>query len=385
MQYITLLLFIIINLFSCQQKKENKKEKDMIDIQLVKKHLKLQEYYELPEDDTNINHVYKLTDIDVEIAAQAINKGLKDNGYQTPTAEAFNQKIKTIFNIGANDHCNNIIEHKDFFTYLISQSKEDEKYLKETEYDYTFDHIFFIKNYKLITYVPLLADFVEVINENELKININQKIIARNRYLFNDSKADLIWLLINDKEFLKQLLLVFGYDRELQINKMVLEEYFEKYAQAIPTQTERIGDLFFVKDCRGKLQIREGLLKYVEENTNANDNRFIYALGSYMNYLYDKDVDKIFEEDHSKKFSEVEKAKIVAFIASIENLAIEKYKGDNPEVWSNAASNLYNLSVSHPEVIDIIKKNNYFNLPNMKNIIEKIEQEQKAASTIQDP
>ncbi len=369
-------LFVVFVFTGCNSQEKPSNNKEMkLNIEELKKTMQFQKNIET--DEVEPENPYELTRKDFQLSNAVIYEYLINNGYKKPSPKYFEDKVNLFFKEIITNKCQNFTEDSELITFFGNKMDGNKQTLLENQFELQFytENIFIDKKIKIISNMFLLEELLEILPNNTYKIKLPYNIIARNKYLFNDSKADLIWLLINDKEFLKQLLLVFGYDRELQINKMVLEEYFEKYAQAIPTQTERIGDLFFVKDCRGKLQIREGLLKYVEENTNANDNRFIYALGSYMNYLYDKDVDKIFEEDHSKKFSEVEKAKIVAFIASIENLAIEKYKGDNPEVWSNAASNLYNLSVSHPEVIDIIKKNNYFNLPNMKDIIDKLAEE----------
>lgn len=151
-----------------------------------------------------------------------------------------------------------------------------------------------------------------------------------------------------------------------------------------PRYPEFIGQLFFVKDSYDKLQIRMGLLDYVEKNTSSIDNRFIYALGYFMSSLYSEDSDHIFDEDPSKKFTALEKAKIVAHIANIENPAREKYKSpESSDVWNIPGSSLYNLSVSHPEVIKIIEDNNYFGLPKMKEIIEKLQEE--APPTPADP
>ncbi|MGN7988889.1 hypothetical protein ACTJKC_16180 [Pedobacter sp. 22226] len=199
-----------------------------------------------------------------------------------------------------------------------------------------------------------------------------QTFIHRNKYIFNNDKASLAWLLNNDKIFLKTLALNFGYDKDPKINKMVLSSIVKEHINS----TEFIGQFFFIKDCNNKLQIRKNLLKYVEENTSATDNRFIYALGYYMLSIYSEDLDKIFDEDPSKKFTDVEKAEIVANIANIENPAIEKYKSlESSDVWNKAGSSLYNISVSHPEVIKIIEQHNYFGLPKMKEIIAKLQEE----------
>lgn len=111
------------------------------------------------------------------------------------------------------------------------------------------------------------------------------------------------------------------------------------------------------------------MLKYVEENTTSTDNRFLYALGSFIDALYSNDDQHIFEEDPSKKFTELEKAKIVAYFTNLEIPAIEKYKKDQV-IWSNTTSTLYYLAQEQPQMVELIKKNNYFGLPKLKIMID---------------
>ena len=79
------------------------------------------------------------------------------------------------------------------------------------------------------------------------------------------------------------------------------------------------------------------------------------------------------DKDPSKKFIKADKAKIIAYIASIESPATEKYKKENATVWNNEATVIYNIASSQPEIIQIIKKNNYYNIPNLKQIIDSSE------------
>ena len=187
-----------------------------------------------------------------------------------------------------------------------------------------------------------------------------------------DSRADLTWLLINDKEFLKTLLITFGYDKEEKINALVINELYGQYSTEIPfSNVDKLGEIFFVKDCDGKLIIREGLLKYVLTGTTKDDDRFIYALSSYAADLFSDDVNNIFEEKPSKKFTMEEKAKIVAYVSNIESPAFYKFKPMNSDkAWHNAATSLYNITAAHPQILKIIEKNNYYGLQPLKEVIE---------------
>lgn len=370
MKNIIVLIFATTSLISCQNKKqETKIEPENIDINLIKTHLTLQEKIELSENDTDTTHLYRLTDTDIELGGKIVEQGMKNNGYKSPNKEDFEKRVKEIFETNCDCKYAGVKQHTNFATYTVNSTKENN--ILKTEYDYTYDHIFAFPNYKVISNLPLLHDIVEV-NNNTLKINLDQNTIARNKYLFNDSRADLTWLLINDKEFLKTLLITFGYDKEEKINALVINELYGQYSTEIPfSNVDKLGEIFFVKDCDGKLIIREGLLKYVSTSTTKDDDRFIYALSSYAADLFSDDVNNIFEEKPSKKFTMDEKAKIVAYVANIESPAFYKFKPLNSDkAWHNAGTSLYNITAAHPEILKIIEKNNYYGLQPLKEVIE---------------
>lgn len=378
MKKIIFILFATTSLLNCQKKiTEDKATKENLNIELIKKHMKLQEKIELSENDTNVSHQYKLTDTDIELGGEVILQGLKNNGYQIPNDELFSKQIKEVFETQEDCSCSSIKQHQNFITYFVNSSQESN--IDQTEFDYTYNHIFVYPKFKILSDLPLLNDFAEI-NGTQLKINLDQYIIARNKFLFNNSKGDLAWLLFNDKDFLKNLLVVFGYDKEEKINEFVLKDLYKEYSEEIPfSNIAKLGKIFFVKDCKGKLKIREDLLKYVSDHTTKDDDRYIYALSSYLNYLFKEDEQKIFNEDLRQKFTLEEKAKIVAYVANVETPAFYKYKPMNSDsAWHNAGTSLYNITGAHPEILEIIKKNNYYRLQPLKEVIENNQFEEEA-------
>ncbi|WP_445709993.1 hypothetical protein [Flavobacterium sp.] len=373
---ITLFFLIIVSL-SCNKKSKkednsNIKNNKEMNINDIKKQIELQKNANF--EDFRPENPYKPEEIDVNLLIPIIYEGLKSTGYKFLSNQEFQVKIK---NLVKN---NKVKENKTFTTIFFNNLDGQCNTLFEHEFDLT-NNQFIVNNYNFITPMLFLEDVISIDSNNNYSIKIPQNIIARNKYLFNDSKADLAWLLVNDKDFLKQLVCSLGYDIEPKISKMVLEEDYKVCSELIPIQHERIGELFFTKDCDNIFNIRRGLLDYVRDNTNANDNRFLYALSNYSDNVYSEGLDNVFERNPSKIFNENEKAKIVAIIASIEIPLSEKYKSENPELWNNTGSSLYNIAVSHPEVIDIIKKENYFEIDNLKQIIDLIENEIEAINS----
>ncbi|WP_316827975.1 hypothetical protein [Pedobacter miscanthi] len=386
---ILVFLFTLFIISSCKNKiKQNSsknKQEIMIPTQLiaeVKQHLEYQKRVDGDDEDEIIEKPYKRNSRDLELASIVIFEGLKNNGFRPINDAVFNQRIKEIFGIDNLKNPHYKIHVTDNYITLFGLQKEDYNFLIRNEFGSGAD----TQNYYLLRKEHLFFEFqslryiIKINEDSSYKITIEPYHIHRNKYLFNNDRASLAWLLNNDKDFLSTLLETYGYDKEPKINKLVLDSIYKDYTQLNPVRGQYIATLLFVKDSFNKLQIRKGLLKYIEENTNATDNHFIYALGYFMQTLYDGDAKdpsyKIFDEDPSKKFTAVEKAEIVANIANIENPAIEKYKSpESSDVWNLPGSSLYNLSVSHPEVIKIIEQHNYFGLPKMKEIIAKLHEE----------
>ena len=273
----TIISIVFSLLFSCQNKtNDNTETNHLTDIELVKKHLKLQEKIDLSEDDTDVNNIYHLTEFDMELGGRFVYQGLVQNGYKIPKKEDFDQRIK--------------------------------KNLDEIEYDYTFDHIYVYPKLEIITPLPLLGDIL-TINKDKINIHLSEQIIHRNKYLFNDDRASFAWLYYNDQEFLKNLLIVFGCTREEKINELVLKEFHEKYKTE--NDKESIWNLFFAKSCEGKLRIRKNLLRYIEEK---NDK--------YLSVLSDYIVSDLYK---NSSYTAEEKAEIIANVSEVENRIKEKY------------------------------------------------------------
>ncbi|SHG88712.1 hypothetical protein [Flavobacterium johnsoniae] len=365
-----LLLCFFTFFLSCKDKVNDEKIVDIqkkdtlnIDVAEIKKIIQLQknanyiDYY--PENP------YQPTEKDILVLLPFVERGLKNQGYKILSNNEFKNKIKELVK-------SNKIKKYDAFTTIFTNTLDrTTSTLNEHEFDFDINNQFAINKYNFMIPMLFLRDVIKINKDDSYSITIPHNIIARNKYLFNDSKADLDWLLLNDKDFLMDLVVSLGYDKEPRINKLLLEYYCEMFSESKPAENERIGIFFFTKDLNNNFCIRQGLVDYLRNNTKVNDNRFIYALHEYTFHLYEKDLDGIYGTDNPlKMFNAVEKAHIVSIISSIEVPAIAKYKPENPELWSKAGSALYNLLVAHPEIKDIIIKNNYFGIKNMKQVLE---------------
>ncbi|MGV2450910.1 UNVERIFIED_CONTAM: hypothetical protein POZ17_13075 [Ralstonia mannitolilytica] len=387
------LLFISSALVSCQDKKaENNKNVTNIkessaglqfnqDVNIM---LKKQLEYGKPSFD----NPYQYSDKDLEVTTPILNQLLLDNGYKAIRNEEFSNKIKQIFN--------RIIDKNSTSKFLyINLIDKCDKELKFFPNNAENNGVFVVKNQNFITDLyplPLIIDYQKTYSEaaqeensasknykdangNEVKKylwkdihnlkeqrkkNI-QTLVARNLYLFNDNKAQYKWLTLNDSYFMEALVKTFGYTQDMDLLKWVIER--TKFDKKDPSD---YGNLFWVKQCDETVKIHANTFKILQEiytpditNDMSNENRFLldYIKG-YLEYF----------ADFNNKETGVSKVDKVKILANIVYFA-EQYKydkrfvsgyGDNSKMMGRLRFFL------DQEEVDILQKNNYFNLPKFK-------------------
>ncbi|SPE77707.1 hypothetical protein FLACOL_01712 [Flavobacterium columnare] len=399
--------FLFFSIIAC--KEENGKNSKIEDMktnnqieELLNKQLKAGYTAEKSETDYK-NYTFQETDLN--ISNEIIKDYLTRNGYIPAENNVFAEKIKNVFNI--------TLDHNSDKTNVIlnfSNPCNRDLNFNKNEGDELNDYCIYIsKNQNFISElfsIPEILDYqkiypesakleVSLANEsNGIKIykwsekkdltNLRElnlkKILYRNKFLFNASDEAVNWLIENDVNFLKKLLLTYGFDKNDKINQKILSQTFDELVNLTPNQTDKIGELFFKKDCDAKLQIRKNLLNYVEKTTSKGDNRFLYSLIDYVNIVFDGDLNNVYNNDPSKEFNEEEKALILSTIGEMDIRLTSKYKSLNPDVWNNEGSLFYNIINSNPKILKIIEANNFFGIPNLKEKIGAITNEIEATS-----
>ena len=217
----------------------NKIEKKLnmdLNINEIKKQIALQANIETDEEESS--NPYNLSTKDLELCLQIVNVALKNNNYLKPTKEIFfknfssnrSENKQLEYTVTYNGDCVNW-KNDNFFSrfelvdsghYLISDNKD-----------------FFITNFYL------LEDLITIKSDNSYELKVPKNIIARNKYLFNDSRADFVWLCFNDEQFLQSLVKTFGYDDDEKLNKFVLDKNLKN--------NEEFGKVIWNKDCLGNI------------------------------------------------------------------------------------------------------------------------------------
>lgn len=291
---------------------------------------------------------YRYAEKDMNVALPVIADILKAKGYVAPARDVFDKKLREIFaeNFSPGGSCR--VREYEKFTMLYEGNSI------ETPFPMMSDDVVAAKEVNFIWQIPLIASLGSFVDTVHFKIDTKytQKLISRNKYFFNDSKADLAILLNEDPAFLKVLVTSFGYTKDQKINDLVMNEYLRGEEEE---ELEKVAAIIFKRDCKNQLIVREGLLKWIADHTDANEHRLISALYNYAFKIYEGKND----------FTQNEKRKIAAYIDNTFIPLKDKYgKGGD---WP-AEELIFNLEARDKEIQDYLKQQNYFNLPELKNL-----------------
>ncbi|WP_137905895.1 hypothetical protein [Chryseobacterium sp. 2VB] len=326
---------------------------------------------------------------ELEVTAIVAHELLNSNGYNTLGTEDFNKKIKNIFGriidsdsqshflyVNYFDKCdrsfvtysNNSVDYEGGYIDKKRKLFTDFYYLPEIiDYQKEYPTLSDIESSKIIRKSSSQVDveiphWKDVVNLKEQRKVNNQRIIARNMYLFNDNKAYIIWLVTHDKNFIKLLVKNLSYDKEPKFNEMLINEYIQSKDQY------KIGELIFAKNCNKELEIREGILQSLTDTYQKSSNpKDLHGLMEF--------VSKLLETDEYNNYSENEKIKMVAYLANTYDFLFKK-NHRNQDGWDlrwNILGAYFEddsrSEIKWPKLKEEMQKNNYYNLPNLKEVI----------------
>ncbi|WP_249117143.1 hypothetical protein [Prevotella jejuni] len=203
------------------------------------------------------------------------------------------------------------------------------------------------------------ADGEEYMDTEKGKIvySLDKSIFYRNQFIFHDSKDALTWLMNNDKDFLRDLFLKYGYDKSDVINKMMIDEV--KGEEELPIGKE-YKKLFVSKGMDGGLLIHQALLQYMLKHANRQ-NLYYCMLDEYLSSLLDLENEPEFDD-----LTKEERYKAGAYIGYYYGLMYEKCMGTPCDNQGFGYALYY-----QKDFVSYIKKNNYFQLKDFDKIIQR--------------
>ena len=383
-----LLILNVVGMVSCmeqppkQSRKQQGHQERLVkrEVDLIKKNdHKIREYYrELAEvglDGVTVMPIDKkveYTDLAVELNFEI----LKRMGFQ-PVSDVVAQKaLKKYYNIDISER-NNSLFKKGLRRYVFKDGLPQERLdqrrsmddgATETLFCFWYRNIF-VPKYNYIIFHPIIegATLLEgfddedadknVLKKGKLSYRNDEELFYKNQFIFHDSKAALTWLMNNNRNFLRDLFLKYGYDKSDVINKMMIDEVKEEGELPIGKDYK---ELFVSKAADGRLLIHQGLLQYMLKHADRK-NLYYCMLDEYLSYLLDLENEPEFDD-----LTKDERYKAGAYIGYYYGLMYEKCIGTPCDNQGFGYALYY-----QKDFVPFIKKNNYFHLKDFDKIIQR--------------
>ena len=386
--YLLLLILNVVLMNGCKEQSPKQSSKQQVhqertvksEVDLIKKYEhKIREYYrELAEvgiDGVTVMPIDKkveYTDLAVELNFEI----LKRMGF-LPVSDAEAQKaIKKYYNIDISES-NNSLFKKGLRRYVFKDGLPQERLdqrrsmddgATETLFCFWYRNIF-VPKYNYIIFHPIIEGATQlegfddedadnnVLKKGKLSYRNDEELFYKNQFIFHDSKAALTWLMNNDRNFLRELFLEYGYDKSDVINKMMLDEI--KVGNRIP-EADETKALFASRGANGKLLIHRGLMEYMLKHVNE-ENEYFLMLDQYASTLLD-----LRNYPEFDGLTKEERYRIGAYVGYYYGLLFDKGIGTSIDI------NGFGHGLCYDEDLrDYLKRNNYFHLPGFEDIAGK--------------
>ena len=340
----------------------------------------IRDYYEIDDPEGIIVQPNDMQEKCTDLAVRLICQELIRSGFKPlPSQEAY-KRVYQIFGVDLNQHSKELIQDG-FWKYADKGNSKERSIqknimaLKAVPDGQTFgifwDLQTFVPQYNCVILSPSLdqvvtikgtvkgADGEEYMDTEKGKIvySLDKSIFYRNQFIFHDSKAALTWLMNNDRDFLRELFLKYGYDKSDVINKMMIDEV--KGEEELPIGKE-YKELFVSKGADGRLLIHKGLLQYMLKHADRK-NLYYCMLDEYLSYLLDLENEPEFDD-----LTKDERYKAGAYIGYYYGLMYEKCIGTPCDNQGFGYALYY-----QKDFVSYIKKNNYFHLKDFDKIIQR--------------
>ena len=308
----------------------------------------------------------KYTDIAVELMCHALYR----YGFKSVDSITAANAIRKYYGVDINRTASLSENGFHKFVFPGGDAKERVRQSKMLSDGYTFfNNTIFIPKDNLLLYAPVIDNVVElkgflyedevpdsVFKKGRITYSLEKSIFYVNQFIFHDSKAALTWLMNNDRNFLRELFLKYGYDKSDIINKMMIDEVKEEGELPIGKDYK---ELFVSKGADGRLLIHQGLLLYMLKHADRK-NLYYCMLDEYLSSLLD--LENVPEFDDLTK---EERYKAGAYIGYYYGLMYEKCIGTPCDNQGFGYALYYQKNF-----ISYIKKKNYFHLKDFDKIIQ---------------
>lgn len=412
---LSLILLLAAMLFSCSRPKQEVKvmsptkkpqtvSKDLL--QMYDKQIRSY-YMDLMEvSDGGILSLPNKAQVEyTDVAVELLNAALRKRGFCPVDDESARKAILKYFNIDVTQS-NSALSKLQFRKFIFKDDNHVERMQQAKSMrcdffeqpNYFWKCLIYIPKYNyLMSVPPVIEDAVRIegvtdegsdelykakVRHGKLVLNlVDDNYFYENEFIFHDSKIAFQWLKKHDAEFLTNLLYNYGYDKNEDINRLVMNEMLSKYKEE--KQVYMFENTFACKKNtkHSSVEIREGLLKTILNQPVNNAHYCVWGnlLQTYLSQFV------LMNEDEQPKwvsaFTKQERFQIVAYISYY----LYQLGAKDGQDWTSVLGHeLYYEGAFR----SYLEKNNYLNLPNYRKLCKRVyheyDTEAEASSDIGD-
>lgn len=323
-----------------------------------------------------------------DYAIRTYSESLKKMGYEKPGLDVIQLRSKDFFGYNIECDSNDILYKVCLARYIDDSNAHEERIAQKKfmnmvndtllggfwrSFIYVREGGFLVKKPTINGIVAVENCEVDPINGKYMKIGNKVSFIWNapqiketyhlSNYVFFNNIGSFRWLLSNKSEFLKDLCLVYHYDSNSEINKLVIDDVLEKIGNGDNVDLIRAAykDVFVGHDGNGKLYIHKGLLSYlvdykIESSWLVDNLRNVFKDDVYGSF--DGSSELLVE------YTEEERMKIAAYVI---------YYFDRYNEYAN--SDMFVKTMMDNNVfLEFLSDNEYFGLEGFSFLVEKLRQ-----------
>ena len=237
-----------------------------------------------------------------DVAVELLNAALRKRGFCPVDDESARKAILKYFNIDVTQS-NSALSKLQFRKFIFKDDNHAERMqqVKSMRCDffeqpnYFWKCLIYIPKYNyLMSVPPAIEDAVRIegvtdegsdelykakVRHGKLVLNlVDDNYFYENEFIFHDSKIAFQWLKKHDAEFLTNLLYNYGYDKNEDINRLVMNEMLSKWVSAF-TKQERFQIVAYISYYLYQLGAKSG-----QDWTSVLGHELYYE-GAFRSYL----------------------------------------------------------------------------------------------------
>ena len=271
-----------------------------------------------------------------DIAIELIYEALKKTGFRTVDNETARKAILKYYGVDISQN-NTTLAEQGFLTYIFKNGNPTERKrqniaMNSAFYEkpsYFWNKIIYVPNYNYIFPHPTINEVVDIkglpdIFEEDYDVRLfktgklyydlsRKESYYENEFIFHDNKKAFAWLKNHEWGFLTNLLQKYGYDKNEEINRLLLNWMIMEYATV--AKSHILNETFAIKKKTKwpHVEIREGLLKSILKLPAKTENIKISSLmNTYIKYMLHEDEEDI--PDWATEFNREERYKVAAYL-----------------------------------------------------------------------